>query len=293
MTYRTAIGYCTLASFLAIASLHADTPIAPAPREVGGKFQNSDPEVIIARIVTNSNAASDRLSKADPGPETQKTQAEILNDIELLLKQTPGNNGSNNQVQSNTVQQRKSNESDPTGGMKTMPNNKQGMSNLEPMPNVNPMKVQDPMTSANPQSASRRPRAGNQNQMATKPPMSEQGGDQKRPDVPESEPMSKSGGMEPMKDKEPLPGSNNPMAAKDQQKSDTNAVNPAGDLPKNPNGVGSTIPLDEDTAKKVWGGPRDQMRKQVDQYYNERFMPGYSTLLKGYYAHLAGSSDKK
>lgn len=292
MSSRFAIGTVCVLALLGLASLHADPPVAPAPREVRPDGASQDPAATITRIVKNSKAVGDRLAQTDPGLETQQTQAEILKDIDSLLKPPPGSRDNDTNKPENSAKKDKKSETDPSGAVNPMPKDGMGAkSDPEAKPGMNPMTGMEPIAGANPQSAPRRPRAGDQNQMAAKADKPDEGSDQKQPKDTGMNSMAKSGGMEPKK--EPMPGGTTGTASMEKKDPDPTPMTPSGGVPSGPTGIGSAVPLDEDTAKKVWGGPRDQMRKQVDQYYNERFMPGYSTLLKGYYAHLAGNSVKK
>jgi hypothetical protein len=47
------------------------------------------------------------------------------------------------------------------------------------------------------------------------------------------------------------------------------------------------LPAEDAIAKQVWGHLPEKLRQQMNQYYNERFMPKYGDLLRQYYSSLA------
>src|SRR5262245_51117442 len=106
MTVRFVLFAVALAGLLSVTGTRAqppaELPVAPAPREVRpdgsrGPVANptpEDPAVVINRIVKNSNDVGDRLSKTDPGAETQQKQAQILKDIDSLLNPPSGGGAS-------------------------------------------------------------------------------------------------------------------------------------------------------------------------------------------------------
>lgn len=296
MTGRTLVFAGSLLAAFGVAGSRAEPPVAPPPREVGSAAGPTGPAATIDRIIKNSNDVGDRLSKTDPGTATQRTQAQILKDIESLLKQPPSGGGSDDMKEPSGGRQAKKNEPDPGGGKDKSPPMKGGQDQKsDPMAKggMEPMPAGDPMAGQQPKHQPRRPRADTQT--AAKPPPMPGTGDTKEPTEPGMNQTAKAGGTEPKKEPGPMPmpGGKDPGTPKDEKDPAAPPASPTGGAANGPTGAGSYLPLDEDTAKKVWGGPRDQLRKQVDQYYTERFMPGYSTLLKGYYAHLAAGAVKK
>ena len=251
----------------------ADLPVAPPPREVrpdGTRVQPpiaeptaaEDPAAIVERIIANSKDAGERLGKTDTGTETQKKQATVLKDIDILLNQQDDSKGGGNDKDMNPDQKKDdkkqdSKKNDMTKGMDDQPmngNDSQPKNDRRPRQDQNGKQPKD-KADKQPQDAGMNPK-----------------GDDKKG----------------MKD-DPMPGtkSSDPKEGKDPK-----GGMPTGG-PMGKTGNQPSLPVDDEVAKKVWGGPRDQMRKQVDQYYNERFMPGYSGLLKSYYSHLAAEGAKK
>ncbi len=272
---------------LLLARVRADLPVAPPPREVhvdGSRdpvpqptnSEPEDPAAIVARIIENSTDASERLSQTDTGSETQQKQATVLKDIDTLLNQqdNPSGGGAGDKDQNpdtsmdpkpeDQEKDSKKNDSEPNGmDMQPMKQDQQPMAGQDPQPERRPR--QDRPGSEPKEKTEGKP------QDAGTSPKPENGSDKKEPKMPESK-----GGSEPKDDKDEK---NEP---------------PSGGVPMGKIGNNQpSLPLDEDVAKKVWGGPRDQLRKQVDQYYSERFMPGYSGLLKSYYSHLAAEGANK
>jgi hypothetical protein len=293
MTTRIALFVAALAGLLQATDAFADVPVAPPPREIrpdGSRDpvpepKAEDPAVTVGRIIQNSKAVGERLAMTDPGEETQKKQATILKDIDSLLNRQQQSQSGGGADQKDKKNQEKNSEKQKEKQPSDAKANSEPKTGMEPMPGMPPPKNDDQQ-----QASGRRPRMG---EPGAKQPKDQQANAGKKPNDPGmKEPMAKAG-MEPMKEPDPTPGGMNTKQPNDPKDKDAKAVNPTGGVPTSPPAARSSLPLDEEVAKKVWGGPRDQMRKQVDQYYTDRFMPGYSTLLKGYYAHLATSGMKK
>ena len=49
-------------------------------------------------------------------------------------------------------------------------------------------------------------------------------------------------------------------------------------------------PAEDAVAKQVWGHLPEQLRREMNQYYKEQFMPKYGDMLRDYYSGLAESS---
>ncbi|CEF48219.1 unnamed protein product [uncultured bacterium] len=280
MTTRFALFVAALAGLLSFAGTQAqppaEVPVAPPPREVrpdGSRPpvppppKTEDPAVVIARIVKNSNDVGDRLSKTDPGPQTQKTQAEILKDIDSLLNPPPsGGGGADKKDQKNPDpnQQKKDDMKSSGGGMDKQPN-------------------PDPKGDGRPDQAAR-PRKNDQQAKANPP----NGKDQKPPQDPDMNQQAKGGGMDPKKEPGPMPGGGmkEPMP---KEKTDPNAspMSPSGGTPNGPIRTGPPFLVD-DGKQQGTVGSRDKERKQVDQFRSDKDMRGYANLLEAYYAHLAG-----
>lgn len=299
MTVRFLLFAVALAGLLSVTGTRAqppgDLPVAPAPREVrpdGSRGpvatpKAEDPSVVITRIVQNSNDVGDRLSKTDPGAETQQKQAQILKDIDSLLNSPSGGGGTGDpkgQKNPDPNQQKKNDMNAAGKGMDQQPKSdpKAGMS---PSPS-------DPMANADPKSGGRpdraaRPRMNEQQSKADPPPT---GKDDNPPKDPGTEPMAKAGGMDPKQEKEPGPmaGGMNPPTQKDKTDPTGNPMSPTGGIPNGPIRTGPPF-LTDDGRDKGSVGARDKDRKKVEQFRNDKDMRGYANLLEAYYANLANA----
>jgi hypothetical protein len=281
MTARFALFVVALAGLLSVTGTRAqppaDLPVAPPPREVrpdGSRVpvpapKAEDPVVVIGRIVRNSNDVGDRLSKTDPGAETQKKQAQILKDIDSLLNPPSGGGASDNQKDqknSDSKEQKKDDAKSGSGGMDKQPN-------------------QDPKSGDRPDQAAR-PRKNDQ-QAKANPPKDRK--EDKQPQDPDMNQQAKGGGMDPKKEKEPGPmtgGKNQPMP-KDKNDQNAGPMNPTGGTPNGPIRTGPPFLTGDDGKDKGTVGARDKDRKQVDQFRSDKDVRGYANLLEAYYAHLA------
>ena len=255
-----------------VSQARADLPVAPPPREVrpdGTRVQPpiaeptaaEDPAAIVERIIANSKDAGERLSKTDTGTETQKKQATVLKDIDTLLNQQDDSKGGGSDKDMNPDMNPDQKKDDKKQDSKKSDMSKgmddQLMNGNDSQPKQDRRPRQDQNGKQPKEKADKQPQDAGTN------PKPDDKKDMK------TDPMPGTKSSDPKEGKEPKGG---PMGKTGNQPS---------------------LPVDDEVAKKVWGGPRDQMRKQVDQYYNERFMPGYSGLLKAYYSHLAAEGAKK
>src|SRR5262249_2136001 len=256
MTTRIALLVAALAGLLQAAGARAEVPVAPAPREIrpdgsrdpAPQPKSEDPAETVGRIIQNSKVVGERLAMTDPGEETQKKQATILKDIDSLLNhqensQSGGANDKKEKNQDKSSDQQK-NEKAPIDP-KANPDPKGGMN---PMSGMNPPKNDDQQTAA------RRPRMGEQG--ASQPKEKEGNRDKKPQDRGMKAPMARAGGMEPKKEPDPMPGGMNPKQPSAPKAPNAKAATPTGGVPNGPPSGRSALPLDEEVAKKVWGGPR-------------------------------------
>lgn len=309
MTCQLRMSGYTLFTLIGLVCASAQPPEAPMPRERHVAVNGMDPERLAAieRIVKNSTAAGERLSGADPGVETQQQQAAILKDIDFLLS-SPKDQSKNESRQQNTASPQPTKSSDTKETKSSQPSsdagtqnkkNDQAKSGMNPADSIesgnmsNPMPGLDAMANRVEESRPRRPRTVDQDQSPSPLTMPIDRGEPSKPQHPESSPGPGVASQPQKIGDESKSNDMNPTANQNDQSPKSAQTTLPMDKSSEPPGIAPILPLDEDTAKRVWGGPREQMRKQVDQYYNERFMPGYSSLLKGYYAQLAGGSGKK
>jgi hypothetical protein len=214
---------------------------------------DEDPAKIAERIVAKSSAAGDRLKEKDSGKFTQKTQKEILEDIDKLLK--PNDNPPPPMSENN-----------PDGSPPDSP----------PMGGGSPMGNQKPMNKP----------MGGMGQGSPKP-MGGQSRSEQRKEARERE----DGGMTPMGPK-PMPmGEAEPKEAKPVKPMPNSDGNPmggdkgqgaGGDFKSKPG-----MPLDDAVTKQIWGHLPDRLRQEMNQYYKEQFMPKYNDMLRQYYSRLA------
>jgi hypothetical protein len=253
-----------------------------------------DPSEILQRIIRNAQKASQELAQANPGPQTQQTQRDILKDIDALLRPPPPP-PPKDQTQKNQDQSQKDPPPKPT---QDSPKDSPKGGNQEP-PHP-PMKKDNP--SGNHSSSTPMPKGGNpppqggtspspsgsggksssgsaQEQPGTSPSFARrprQGSSSPRPDTQTSRtPSSPSGGKNPM-----------PMA----QKIDAEPKTPGGsarpDPQKKPLAPSRTAPpnWEQDWVRNVWGHLPDTLRRQASEYYRQELIPKYTKLLEQYYS---------
>ena len=254
-----------LFGLLSAANLRADVEVAPPPRPKGVPFvppepaKKENPLETVDRIIKNSKAVGDKLAMTDTGMETRGTQATILKDIELLLKQDddspPMGGGGQSQDKDKDKSDQKKDMQEPMGGGMPMGGMGGGGGDQQPK-------------------GGRRPRQGGKDKGDDKTQLPEG-------QEPKGKDMGTPGGG---KDGKP-----DPMGGTDPKN-----PNPmAGATEGTPMGPAKpALPITDDVVKDVWGHLPDQLRKQVTQYYREEFMPRYSELLKQYYSSLAEKNAK-
>ena len=271
--------FSAVAFGLATESARAQLPVAPAPRAIRpdgtvdpapkpeAPPKAEDPAVVVDRIIKNSKDVGDRLEKKDAGTDTRGTQDKILKDIDALINRQenpPPPQPDPNKDKDKDKDKEKDKNKDPM--MKDMPPPKMGDM---PMDKMGMGMGKDGM-----------PMAG----MNDPPPMP-MGGTGRKPRV--NDPMNdgKKEQGDPMPDPkggpDKKPGKPDPKDAKGQPGG--NAGNPDGKGGKG----GSTLPVNDDVAKEVWGHLPDKLRQQMTQYYKEDVMPKYAELLKQYYSSLS------
>ncbi|HUR53366.1 MAG TPA: hypothetical protein VMZ71_04520, partial [Gemmataceae bacterium] len=102
------------------------------------------------------------------------------------------------------------------------------------------------------------------------------------------QPRSKSGEQAGKQPKEPDGEDDGGKEKQGNAKSSDGKTPGSGDLGKtDATPPKSSLPVDDDVAKDVWGNLPDKLRQQVTQYYKEEFMPRYADLLKQYYSSLS------
>lgn len=255
-----------------------------------------DPREILQRIIRNAQKASQELAQANPGPQTQQTQRDILKDIDALLHPPPPpppkDQSQKNQKQSPMEPPPKppqdSPQDSPKGGNKEPQHPPMGKDNPSgnnssstPMPkggNAPPLgsKSNSPSPSG---SGGKGSSASGQEQPGTPPSFTRrprQGASSPRPDTQTSRtPSSPTGGKNPM-----------PAA----QKIDAEPKAPGGiarpDPQKKPLAPSRTAPpnWEQDWVRNVWGHLPDTLRRQASEYYRQELIPKYTKLLEQYYS---------
>ena len=216
-----------------------------------------DPLKLAKRIGKNARAAGDLLLAKDTGETTRATQSKILRDMDRLLEQAgeppppQGGDGDPPPPQGDPP---------PQGG--------------QPPPNRG---GQPPPQGGNP------PDGG----LSPKP----QGG----------QPQPKGGGKSSWRDKaddeggEPMPQPGKPRGGKPELgKADASPGKPGG-AAAGPVRIGKpeshpAPPAEDAVAKQVWGHLPEQLRREMNHYYKEQFMPKYGDMLRDYYSGLAEAS---
>lgn len=239
--------------FAAISSVEAAKPeIAPMPREVVKSATSENPAETVERIVTNAKAVGERLAQNDPGTDTRRTQADILRDIDTLIRQ---------------------------------------QENPPPMPNdSSPMPIPMPKDGSGESGKSKS--SGGSKRSPGLPSdsdgNSQANGQKKR--TYRNRPMP--GGEQHQTEPGPMASNQPKDKDKQNGKAGNASGNqPTGGLggklqPR------ASQPLDGDIAKDVWGHLPEQLRQQVSEYYRQQFMPQYAELLRQYYSSLAERDRK-
>lgn len=280
------------ASISAGPTLAIMPPIPRIPAEVlrpadAPPANPDDPAAIADRIVENTKLAGDRLASADSGDQTRRTQNDILNDIDKLLKlaENPppmGGGGSGSPPP-------------PMGGGDPM-GGQSGEGSKPPMPMGGSPNGGGMDPSSRPMGDSPMPMGG---QPDSRPKGGPPGNEKKngwrdRAERKQNEPGSGAS------DSQPMPGSPMPVAGTPKpmpgHPGDTGPELPVapgtGGSPTGTAGTASakstpSLPLDDPYTKQVWGHLPEQMRQKMTQYYREQFVSKYGELLRQYYSSLA------
>jgi hypothetical protein len=231
------------------------------------------PEKIAERIAQNTKAAGDKLAGLDTGEGTQKTQDQILKDIDALLKQAenpPPMGGGGQSKDMNDMSQQ--GEQKQQGGGQSQGGGKK-----------NPSGGMQPGGGQPKGGAGKQPKGGSWRDRRGQ----EKGGQDQQPmGQGEQQP----GGQQPMpKGMGDPQGPMQPGGVGQQEPKQPGGPNQAGANPQGGMGGRATpaLPLDDAITKQVWGHLPERLRQQMTQYYREQFMPRYGELLKQYYSSLA------
>lgn len=257
-----------------------DVVVAPAPRESGRKFvpeatRSQNPQETVDRIIKNSKAVGDKLAMKETGKETQKSQDEILRDIQSLIDQqenppppkpdqNPDMNKDNKDQQKDKQSKDKDDQPNHPNGKGDQPppmGGKGGMGDMQPMGGSQP----SPMGGSG-DSPQRKPRQGTGQ---AKTP-------EKAPGDAQANPSS--GGA-----------SQNAAHAKPKDPGSGGIPPPNNQRPP----TAATVPPETMPVKDVWGYLPDKLRQQAMQYYKQEFVPKYAKLLEHYYSSLAEKDGKK
>ena len=275
---------------------------APPPRPVGSggptelpvpPEQPENPLEILQRIIRNAQKASQELAQANPGPQTQQTQRDILKDLDALLQppppsstreqpemdssintpkdSLPDNQQPHNKPQSSPMAKNESpnppsSAPQPKGGMPP-PGNTSGSSSPPSGSKPSESESKSPSTSSpgKPETSTafrRRPRHASQTQKL----------DWKGPSSPSPQDQIPNKGafraIQNTEEEPKAPGSTRPDAQKKPFPS------PRSDLQHR----------EQEWIRNVWGHLPDTLRRQASEYYRQELIPKYSKLLEQYYS---------
>ena len=283
---RTLLGLCVITGTVATASaVGVFPPIPYVPADAVERAATppaepmadpNDPSAIADRITENTKLAGDRLASADPGDQTRKTQVNVLNDIDKLLKMAEN--------------------PPPQGGGGTPPPQAGGDPSGGPPPmggNDSPPDGAPPMGSGGGPMGGMPPHMGDSGDgQADKPGGSESPGAGGKPKPGSGGWRDRAGRERGNGTPKPTPAGPDKLAAKPMPGDGPKAE--AGEPGGGPSGNGSaagkatpSLPLDDPYTKEVWGHLPEQMRRQMTQYYREQFVSKYGDLLRQYYSSLA------
>jgi len=235
--------------------------LRPTPKPTAPEADES-PAAIAERIVTQGKAAGDRLKEKDSGRFTQKTQQEILDDIDKLLKPPP-----------------------PMGGDGGPPPPPMPMGGTPP-----PMGGGMPPPMGGGEGGGMPPPQGG----GAKPPPMPMGGNgtpQSRGQMRQQQrDREQQAGQPPGAQGQPMPGNGKPMPNEKGGDKATGGERPNPGTYGDGNGAPPpkpALPPDDAATKQVWGHLPDRLRQEMNQYYKEQFMPKYNDMLRQYYGRLA------
>lgn len=276
-------------ALLAAAGVVAPVPRLPAvalpqpENDQPADGEAEDPAAIADRIAENTKKAGDQLGEFDAGDRTQKTQDQVLKDLDKLLNPPPMENKNNSSQSSDMSQsndQSQSGNSNPQGGMNPPP------------PQGNSGGMQQPKTGnsggmrQNPGGGQTSSRRGSRREQRDRERRQQQGSNQTAQLQPmPTGPKPMSAGGNPM----PMPMQANGGDGQKPQGGASGGMNQTGTAAAGGVGGKSTpaLPLDDAITKQVWGHLPEGLRQRMNQYYREQFMPKYSDLLREYYSSLA------
>ncbi|MGL6074131.1 MAG: hypothetical protein ACRC8S_08220 [Fimbriiglobus sp.] len=225
-----------------------------------------DPSVIAERIAKNGKQVTDRLHDKDSGKFTQKTQKEILEDIDKLLK----NDNPPPPMSENSDQQHPESQGGQGGKSSPMGGSQKPLGGMPP-----PMGGSTPKPmggqSRSEQRKQQRAQEQGMNPMPMAPMPSGMGKDGMKP-------MGAEAGMKPIGGEK---GGDKPMGG----------MNPGDPSQRPPQKPG--VPFDDTLTKEIWGHLPDRLRQEMSQYYKEQFMPRYNDMLRQYYNRLADREKPK
>lgn len=261
----------------------ADVEVAPPPREAGQPFVEpdaaahsaDDPAETVDRIVKNARSVGDRLAMTDAGADTRKAQGDILRDIDRLLQQAenpppPPKNDDNKDDQKDNKdksdQPDNKDQPNPSGGGGD-PKPKGGSGGGNPQP-----KGGGGTSGQNPQ-----PKGG--------------GGSSGRGFAGErwwaAAAVAAAGGRHGRRQAAAAAGRQRPGEGRPGRRHRPEAGGRGGRRGTGPPPPKPMLPIDDEVVKDVWGHLPAKTREQISQYYQEKFMPRYSELLRQYYSSLA------
>jgi hypothetical protein len=240
---------------------------ADEPKPEPGKEAPTPPsEIDVAktteRIVQGAKAAGKRLGEKDTGDDTQRLQNEALKDIEELIRKAQ--------------EPPPKSDSSPTGGGS---GGMGGSSQQQPM-NGSGGQSKQPMGGGK---ESKQPMGGSKDSTQ---PMG--GGDSSAARRERRERRNSQAKTEGKSTPQQQPWPNQPGQA---QQGLAQAGMPNKLAPK---GAAATMPPGLPEAyKDVWGHLPEKMRREMDLYFREQFMPRYGDLLRQYYSSLAERGSAK
>jgi len=250
--------------------------LAAEPPEEKSPAKEESPGERAGRIVKTAGSVAKNLAEKDAGDATRERQAQILRDLDELLKLPPS--PPMNSSSSNSSNSPKSSDS-PMGGASKQSSPMGGSKQSSPMGGE---------AKSSPPSGGKSS-SGSSEGMSRREKRAQQQGQQQAKGDPKggSRPMPmNSGGKEAMAKGEPKGGSqqaNNPMP-------------PMGGPPMQPMGLANDDPMPPpsnkpnriaDLGRGIWGHLPDTLRQELDLYYRDQFMPRHGDLLREYYSNIA------
>jgi hypothetical protein len=295
-----AFGTLLIAGLALRADDPAQKPVKPPMKEPTDKAKKPDEKKpdgqdetakIFDRLTKNSKSAEERL-KTDAGEETRKLQRDVLRDIDELLKQMQNPPQSSDSSQSQSQSQSQSDSSSSSGGGGGSSSSQSKASSGQSPSGGSP-------SGGTPSGGNSKASGQSSQGGAGSKPSGAQGRQQRR-EQREQQRLARGGAKGSQPRGGDKPGDQNASAKNDGG----DKPNPQGEGPNGQGTEGGTggkpddrrpKPADAKLAelyKNPWGHLPETMRREMDSYFKEKFMPRYSELTKQYYSNIAEQNKK-